>query len=111
MSQADFKKAGNRLKRAKKEVLWALAVLEDPTANLKGYNLTPDEEEELFQEYHEVLADIQSALTQLFSKKSQIMIESKMVTMVGPIPPWLSRLESVESVGPVPPWSKEEGSV
>lgn len=111
MSQDDFQKARKRLERAKKEVSWAIAVLEDPAAHLKQYHLSQDEEEELFQELHTDLTEIQTSIAQLFSRKRQIKIDNKTVKMVGPIPPWLTRIEtvgsiSIESVGPIPPWSE-----
>lgn len=88
MSQDDFQKARKRLERAKKEVSWAIAVLEDPAAHLKQYHLSQDEEEELFQELHTDLTEIQTSIAQLFSRKRQIKIDNKTVKMVGPIPPW-----------------------
>ena len=104
MSQEDFQKARKRLARVKKEVLWAIAVLEDPSANLERYNLSQDEVEELFQEFHADLTDIQTAIAQLLSQRRHIQVEDKRMFMVGPIPPWLSNLESV---GPIIPWSRD----
>lgn len=108
MSQADLKQAKNRLERVKEDLIWALAVLEDSTANLKEYTLTQDEEEEFFQECHADLAEIHTALAQAFSKKRHIKVKSRTVKMIGPIPPWLSQMESV---GPVIPYQKSSQEI
>jgi hypothetical protein len=81
----------------KQEMLWALAVLEDPVANLEEYKLTQDEMDELFQECHMELAEILTPLAQVLSKKVNLKVEDKTIKMSGPVPPGLNRIvETVE---------------
>ncbi|HLX39431.1 MAG TPA: hypothetical protein VKR42_02825 [Ktedonobacteraceae bacterium] len=50
MSEADFNKTQQRLKRAKKELQWLLNMLSNPAPFLQKYDLDPSEQERLLNE-------------------------------------------------------------
>ena len=102
MSQADFEKASNRVEQAKQDVLWALDVLDDPATNLGEYELTQEEVDELFDEFHADLGEILTATARVLFRRANIEVEDQIVAMVGPIPPWLARIAARS--GPVTPW-------
>lgn len=112
MSQADFEKVKGRLEGVKQGILWALAVLVDPATELVKYELTEDEVEELFQEFHADLAEIQTALTQVLLRRAKVRVENKEMKIVGPVSPrWRSQLQpELEQVFDIPPFEDPENS-
>src|SRR5712691_9991017 len=88
MAKEDFNTAKDRLERARKEMLWVVNVLDDPDTHMQEYNLTRDEQEELFLESQRKLAEIQMATARLHAKEVHIQVRNKTVKRIGAIPPW-----------------------
>src|SRR5258708_946510 len=104
MSQKDFEAAITRLKQANQDTHWARSVLDNPSTLLKDYDLTQEETEALFQQFHALLAEIHTAQAHILLKRVNVQIENKKVQIVGPVPPWLN---PTAIVGPGEPWKPD----
>ena len=103
MSQKDFEAAHNRLKQAVQDVQWVLSVLDEPSSNIKDYNLTPVEKSKFLQEAHTLMADIHVLQAQTLLKRVNVRVKNKEVQVVGPVPHWIDVSETDHITTAVPP--------
>lgn len=95
MSQIEFKKARKHLEQAKQEMLWLLAVLDDPQTSLKEYQLSQKEQEQLYQECLAEMQELLFPFLQGLSKRVYMHVESKTSRVAEPAPPEQFRIGEV----------------
>ncbi len=95
MSQIEFKKARKHLEQAKQEMLWLLAVLDDPQTSLKEYQLSQKEQELLYQECLVEMQELLFPFLQGLSKRVYMHVESKTSRVAEPAPPEQFRIGEV----------------
>jgi hypothetical protein len=91
MGQKELNTIIRRMKRAKKDILWSLDVLEETNAHLEGYDLTQDEIDQIFQTFYEDWAEIWIKLEPVLLKRSHVLIEGQIAEITGPLPERLRR--------------------
>lgn len=95
MSQVEFEKARKHLEQAKQEMLWLLAVLDDPQTSLKEYQLSQKEREQLYQECLAEMQELLFLFLQGLSKRVHIHVESKTSRVAEPALPEQLRIGEV----------------
>ena len=85
MSSREFNKEERRLRRAKKEMLRLLGLLEDPDRYMEDSDLTQDEKTRLLHEGQSLVAEILTAIAHLHSKETSITHNHGMVNIMLPM--------------------------
>ncbi len=84
-----YEEVKQRLEKAKSDVRWLLAVLDDPQSAFAAYDLTEEEIDQLFDNAQTAWKSIGEVLQRLQNLPTGVKLGSQTIFLDGPIPPSL----------------------
>jgi hypothetical protein len=109
-----FEEVKQRLEKAQNDVRWLLAVLDDPWAACKAYDLTEEEVDQLFNEAQAVCSSVDADFQRLQNQSTDITLGNHTIELAGPIPPsWRVKLDihGPAIQGEIPPWKRKTSNL